>query len=60
MNERIRELAEQAHEYVAFSNAKDLRKVFEKKFAELIIRECVAQVEDDDNAFDILKHFGVE
>ena len=60
MNERIRELAEQAHEYVASSNAKNLRKVFEKKFAELIVQECVAQVKDDDNAFDILKHFGVE
>ena len=31
-----------------------------QKFAELIVRECVAQVKDDDNAFDILKHFGVE
>ena len=41
MTERIRELAEQAHEYVASSNAKNLRKVFEMKFAELIVRECL-------------------
>lgn len=29
-------------------------------FAELIVRECARQVKDDDNAYDILKHFGVE
>jgi hypothetical protein len=31
-----------------------------EKFAELMIRECADLVVDDDNAFDILKHFGVE
>ena len=31
-----------------------------EKFAELIVRECANCVVDDDNAFDILKHFGVE
>ena len=30
------------------------------EFAELIVRECADLVRDDDNAFDILKHFGVE
>lgn len=30
------------------------------KFAELIVRECAQLVVDDDNAYDILKHFGVE
>lgn len=30
------------------------------KFAELIVKECANLVVDDDNAFDILKHFGVE
>jgi hypothetical protein len=51
MNERIRELAEQAREYattrhsvsnivLSINNDK-----FEQKFAELIVRECVAQIE---------------
>ena len=31
-----------------------------EKFAELIVRECANLVTDDDNAYDILKHFGVE
>jgi len=63
MNERIRELAEQAmvetqHEfggkYLAFSK---------EKFAELIVREC-ANVAADHDALDIYEeireHFGVE
>ena len=29
-------------------------------FAVLVVRECADLVRDDDNAFDILKHFGVE
>lgn len=33
---------------------------FMEKFAELIVRECVSHVADDNNAFDILKQFGVE
>ena len=47
MNERIQELAEQAHEYVASSNAKNLRKVFEKKFAELIVERIVRKIEQE-------------
>ena len=31
-----------------------------EKYAELIVRECADLVADDDNAFDVLKHFGVE
>ena len=31
-----------------------------QRFAELIVRECADLVADDDNAFDVLKHFGVE
>lgn len=30
-----------------------------EKFAQLIVKECADLVQDDDNAFDILKHFGV-
>ena len=35
-------------------------KEFSQKFAELIVRECASLVADDNNAFDVLKHFGVE
>jgi hypothetical protein len=38
MNERIRELALQAKEYARSFNYQ--HEVFEKKFAELIVREC--------------------
>jgi hypothetical protein len=57
MNERIKELAEQATEY--YKNG-DVAGFNQEKFAELIVRECADLVEDDDNAFDILKQFGVE
>jgi hypothetical protein len=60
MNERIRELAEQATTEEA-----DGFKYFDKeKFAELIIRECIA-VHEDDYGVDIIgdvlkKHFGLD
>jgi hypothetical protein len=71
MNERIRELAEQAYEY---SNIPNSDGVFNKeKFAELIVLECVAicqDVDGEDNidarsgrqdcAVEIKEHFGVE
>ena len=56
MNERIKELIKQAtteeHDGFLYFD--------KKKFAELIVRECASLVADDDNAFDVLKHFGVE
>jgi hypothetical protein len=72
MNERIQKLAEQAREYattrhpvsnITLSVNSDL---FEQKFAELIVRECVEQIiirERADGEWyqdDIFKHFGVE
>jgi hypothetical protein len=33
---------------------------YHQKFAELIVKECASLVVDDDNAYDMLKHFGVE
>jgi len=63
MNERIKELAEQAYEYSDISNSGEL---FEEKFAELIVRECIAQVRKDENgpayeaAGRIAQHFGIE
>jgi hypothetical protein len=68
MNERIKSLIERA-EYQAKKQSgyedwevyvtPDSQVVFEK-FAELIVKECADLVADDDNAFDVLKHFGVE
>ncbi len=63
MNERIKELFIQLFgknnfpkgNAEVYMSAEDL-----EKFAELIVRECADLVVDDDNAFDILKHFGVE
>ena len=57
MNERIKELAHEAG--LPTYNPEGIPTKLEK-FAELLIRACVDQVQDDDNAFDILKHFGIE
>ena len=79
MNERIRLLAEQANEldYETFDeyNHKTVQhyKFNKEKFAELIVRECVAicrDIDGEDNidarsgrqdcAVEIKEHFGVE
>ena len=48
MNERIRQLAEQAKDhadyYAMLSDGME-QEIFTEKFAELIVRECVAQCE---------------
>jgi len=60
MNERIRELAEQASHQspdgypVTIPYSKD----FAEKFAELIVRECASLAYDGPGG--ILEHFGVE
>ena len=61
MNERIRELAEQAgyKPLPGFDFANSLEEVFIKKFAELIVREC-ADVAGRDVGHFVLKHFGVK
>ena len=72
MNERIRELAEHAN-YLAtekeFPYDVDWFYLYNKKFAELIIRECAMLAYDGNlkraiahggSHSDILKHFGVE
>ena len=61
MNKRIKELAEQAE-------TKEIGYYFfdKEKFAESIVRECVAQVRKDENgpayeaAGRIAEHFGIE
>ena len=57
MNERIKQLADQAEDYATaeyekwiptpdFSGIPNIRKIFNKKFAELIVRDCVDIVSD--------------
>jgi hypothetical protein len=87
MNERIRELAKQAGDYVNEVYTGPVRSKtpgkiwedghigwhtqFNEKFAELIVRECIAQCEKNAehewlgsgsklSAFNIKQHFGVE
>jgi hypothetical protein len=50
MNERIRELSEEAEEYADFyaAIADELEKdLFIRRFAELIVRECISLIEPD-------------
>ena len=75
MNENIRQLAEQARAWVNDTDnvAPDIEYVFykdayDKKFAELIVRECAEWIKNTDSDPDIgeedakalLEHFGVE
>jgi len=74
MNERIRELAEQARDYAEYVTPQGLEWFdnFKEKFAELIVRECAdianeqfsaaSGLNDRDSwtAAEIKKRFGVE
>lgn len=75
MNERIRQLAEQAEDWADNQNfyASDYRDYLMEKFAELIVRECAEVchkmaedsdsyvVHDGDTCAEVIKeHFGVE
>ena len=76
MNERIRQLAEQATEYATTRHPLSNHIVlsvnsekFEEKFAELIVQECLVVINQsngvgDDDVIkisqDVKKHFGVE
>lgn len=74
MNERIRELAEQAENYAHEQNDKfglSYKREYDKKFAELIVQECAKFLEENsgyddcNNAWypepeDLLKHFGIK
>ena len=79
MNQRIKELADQAEDYATeeydkwiptsaddFSGIPNVRKIFNEKFAELIVRECAEQVKNlhankrISGAEIIREHFGVE
>ena len=73
MNERIKELAEQAWDATAVSPEFGHPISFAEKFAELIVKECVGicrDIDGEDNidaksgrqdcAVEIKEHFGVE
>jgi hypothetical protein len=71
MNERIKELAEQAEssrlEYNSYTMMNNMVREFDKeKFAELIVKECIGVAVDNgcgdfvDIEHLLLKHFGVE
>ena len=65
MNERIRELAEQAGYEPLGTFADELMEIYNKKFAELIVRECVDIADDYDGVGStivsrIKQHFGIE
>jgi len=60
MNERIQELARQASGQT-FGHIRNA--YFEKKFAELLVKECAAHlnfVGDEYAGIELLEHFGVE
>ena len=63
MNERIKELAEQAWDATAVSPDFGHPVSFAEKFAELIVKECITNLylNGYDNAMiQIQKHFGVK
>ena len=68
MNERIRELADQATRKAMWPGDPDVGELNAEKFAELIVRECQTVVEwaiSVDSTIDrvpvlIREHFGVE
>ena len=54
MNERIKELAKQARqigEYVNYGQIRLSPEQFEQKFAELIVKECIAQARSEEDRF---------
>jgi hypothetical protein len=73
MNERIKELAEQAQKIAYYTDGgyTPIMTLDQEKFAELIVRECMEQIHIQSRGpcgdyhgqwfeSDILKHFGVE
>ena len=69
MNERIQELKQQAtfyanKEFAATGSHELWTDMFGEKFAELLVRECISALDEDDGATHhselLLEHFGVE
>lgn len=60
MNERIRELVEQATEYMQHGFTTQETYFDKEKFAELIVKECLNTLHNngyDDAAVELQKHF---
>ena len=63
MNDRIKQLAEKSlciKEGEFSFNGGEVELVDLKKFAELIVRECIEQCDNGNSQYFIAKHFGVE
>ena len=58
MNERIRQLAEQAGYLPDMFGIGHWDMPECKKFAELIVRECICQCDDENSQKYIMSHFG--
>lgn len=58
INDIIKQVPDLRYDCSAGIFETDRRALYD--FAVLVVRECADLVKDDDNAFDILKHFGVE
>jgi len=63
MNKRIKQLAEQCTDYV-YGEGGSYEMFDKEKFAELIVRECLDEIQYDDGATHVdellPKHFGFE
>ena len=68
MNERIRQLAKEALDYAEKNQSAEVQqhwfKLYNEKFAELIVRECSNRIDywesrQGEHSDDLLKHFGV-
>jgi hypothetical protein len=70
MNERIKELSMQAHRYANYQQLDPTQfvlDIFEEKFVELLVQECVETLGTYENTWTheekmnlLKKHFGVE
>jgi len=64
MNERIKQLAEQATLAVTKPDGHYVVQAWQAKFAELLVLECISTLDRDDGATHhselLLEHFGVE
>ena len=61
MNERIKELRRQAIDHCLDRGSQgNLSEEVATKFAELIIRECICQCDDENSQKYIMAHFGMK
>jgi hypothetical protein len=67
MNRRIKEIAGQVERYISTTNFEGMPEdemtydeIFQKKFAELIIRTCIAKCDDLNSMKYIADHFDIK